>query len=89
MLYYFVPLLLLIMAPPSQKPTDFTSEPQMTIDPTVAVRSASSEVLYFDCIFRATYPKSRKSRVRLPRLLEAFVQGPLFEYGLALHARYP
>ncbi|KAJ0126185.1 G1/S-specific cyclin CCN1, partial [Fusarium oxysporum f. sp. albedinis] len=29
----------------------------MTIGPTVDVESASSEVLNFDCIFRATYPK--------------------------------
>lgn len=29
----------------------------MTSDPTVDVESASSEVLNFDCIFRATYPK--------------------------------
>ncbi|KAI8401489.1 hypothetical protein FOFC_18358 [Fusarium oxysporum] len=35
----------------------FGTNPQMTIDPTVDVESASSEVLNFDCIFRATYPK--------------------------------
>ncbi|RKK76433.1 hypothetical protein BFJ68_g18036 [Fusarium oxysporum] len=45
------------MASSSQQPTDFTSQPQMTIGPTVDVESASSEVLNFDCIFRATYPK--------------------------------
>ncbi|KAF5229463.1 hypothetical protein FANTH_14197 [Fusarium anthophilum] len=45
------------MASSSQQPTDFTLQPQMTIDPTVDVESASSEVLNFDCIFRATYPK--------------------------------
>ncbi|KAF6525502.1 hypothetical protein HZS61_011297 [Fusarium oxysporum f. sp. conglutinans] len=45
------------MASSSQQRTDFTSQPQMTIGPTVDVESASSEVLNFDCIFRATYPK--------------------------------
>ncbi|KAG7402662.1 putative AC transposase [Fusarium oxysporum f. sp. rapae] len=45
------------MAYSSQQPTDFTSQPQMTIDPIVDVESASSEVLNFGCIFRATYPK--------------------------------
>ncbi|KAF4332011.1 ribonuclease H [Fusarium beomiforme] len=45
------------MASSSQQPTDFTSQPQMTIDPTVDVESASSEVLNFDCISRAIYPK--------------------------------
>ncbi|EXA31826.1 hypothetical protein FOVG_16884 [Fusarium oxysporum f. sp. pisi HDV247] len=45
------------MASSSQQRTDFTSQPQMTIGSTVDVESASSEVLNFDCIFRATYPK--------------------------------
>jgi hypothetical protein len=45
------------MASSSQQPTDFISQHQMTIDPTVDVGSASSEVLNFDCIFRAAYPK--------------------------------
>ncbi|EXM15778.1 hypothetical protein FOTG_15870 [Fusarium oxysporum f. sp. vasinfectum 25433] len=45
------------MASSSQQPTDFTSQSQMTIEPTVDVESASSEVLSFDCIFRATYLK--------------------------------
>ncbi|RKK79399.1 hypothetical protein BFJ71_g16220 [Fusarium oxysporum] len=45
------------MASSLQQPTDFTLQPQMTIDPTVDVESASSEVLNFDCIFRAIYPK--------------------------------
>ncbi|KAL6405526.1 hypothetical protein AUP68_11284 [Ilyonectria robusta] len=44
------------MASLSQKPTDYTSQSQMTIDPTVDAESVSSEVLNFDCIFRATYP---------------------------------
>ncbi|EGU72645.1 hypothetical protein FOXB_16845 [Fusarium oxysporum f. sp. conglutinans Fo5176] len=49
------------MASSSQQPTDFTSQPQMTLDPTVDVESSSSEVLNFDCIFRATYPKEKAS----------------------------
>lgn len=45
------------MASSSQQPTYFTLQPQMTIDPTVNIESVLSEVLNFDCIFRATYPK--------------------------------
>ncbi|KAH7460458.1 hypothetical protein FOMA001_g19475 [Fusarium oxysporum f. sp. matthiolae] len=45
------------MASSSRQPTDFISQHQMTIDPTVDVESASFDVLNFDCIFRATYPK--------------------------------
>jgi hypothetical protein len=45
------------MASSLQQLTDFTLQPQMTIDPTVDVESASSEVLNFGCLFRAIYPK--------------------------------
>ncbi|KAG4271540.1 hypothetical protein FPRO04_14671 [Fusarium proliferatum] len=44
------------MASSSQQPTDCTSQSQMSIDPTVDAESPSSDVLNFDCIFRATYP---------------------------------
>ncbi|RKK07573.1 hypothetical protein BFJ66_g17047 [Fusarium oxysporum f. sp. cepae] len=57
------------MASSSQQPADFTSQYQMTIDPTVDVESASSEVLNFDCIAwsnpkrgNAIYHAKRKHR---------------------------
>ncbi|KAH6971969.1 hypothetical protein EDB80DRAFT_361756 [Ilyonectria destructans] len=56
MFYYFEPLLSLIMASSSQQPADCTSKYQMSIDPALDAESAPSEVLNFDCIFRATYP---------------------------------
>ncbi|KAL5603676.1 hypothetical protein FOVSG1_006426 [Fusarium oxysporum f. sp. vasinfectum] len=67
------------MASSSQQPTDFTSQPKMTIDPTVDVESASSEVLNFDCMFRATYPKKgqfgpsgkRRTKGAVPDHMEA------------------
>ncbi|KAH8647542.1 hypothetical protein BGZ61DRAFT_190591 [Ilyonectria robusta] len=55
MFSYFEPLLSLIMASSSQQPADCTSQSQMSIDPAVDAESAPSEVLNFDCIFRATY----------------------------------
>lgn len=44
------------MVSSSQQLPDYTSQSQMTINPTIDTESASSEVLNFDCIFRATYP---------------------------------
>lgn len=44
------------MASSSQQPADCTSKSQTSIDPAVDAESISSEVLNFDCIFRATYP---------------------------------
>ncbi|KAH8752235.1 hypothetical protein F5883DRAFT_433399 [Diaporthe sp. PMI_573] len=44
------------MASSSHQPADCTSQSQTSIDPAVDAESAPSEVLNFDCIFRATYP---------------------------------
>ncbi|KAH8746000.1 hypothetical protein F5883DRAFT_586046 [Diaporthe sp. PMI_573] len=44
------------MASSSQQPADCTSKSQTSIDPAVDAESIPSEVLNFDCIFRATYP---------------------------------
>ncbi|KAH7110178.1 hypothetical protein EDB81DRAFT_832471 [Dactylonectria macrodidyma] len=44
------------MASSSQQPADCTSKSQASIDPAVDAESTPSEVLNFDCIFRAKYP---------------------------------
>jgi hypothetical protein len=46
----------LIMASSSQQPAYSASHSQTSIDPVLDAESAPSEVLNFDCVFRATYP---------------------------------
>ncbi|OAL42782.1 hypothetical protein IQ07DRAFT_606413 [Pyrenochaeta sp. DS3sAY3a] len=49
-------LMPLMMASSSQQPADSASNSETSVDPALDAESAPSEVMDFDCVFRATYP---------------------------------